>query len=151
MYNSARKMERWQRNPVFKTLQANPSEVEYADVYTYKTKVMQNKYCVEATKEFKVNHFGNGTIEESSPPLNREILKMYSSVVWFCQISKGIPKENSNRSQEFFFRQSLLQLQGSSTCNMPGIIFTPASMSAHIAQLDSPSFNCCCFKRSKCF
>lgn len=110
---------------------------------------MQNKYCVEATKEFKVNHFGNGTIEESSPPLNREILKMYSSVVWFCQISKGIPKENSNRSQEFFFRQSLLQLQGSSTCNMPGIIFTPASMSAHIAQLDSPSFNCCCFKRSK--
>lgn len=95
-------MERWQRNPVFKTLQTNPSEVEYADVSTYKTKVMQNKYCVEATKEFKVNHFGNVTIEESSPPLNREILKMYSSIVWFCQISKGIPKENSNRSQEFF-------------------------------------------------
>lgn len=146
--NSARKGEREvaKNSCLSKLSKQIPQSLNMLTFAPTKQKVMQSKYCAVATKEFKVNSFGNATIEESSPPLNREILKMYSSTVGFCQKEKGSQRKTATDFKNFF-RQNLLQ--GSSTCNVPDIIFTHASTPTHIAQLDCPNFNCCCFKKIK--
>lgn len=129
--------KRWQRNPscLSKLSKQIPQSLNMLTFAPTKQKIMQSRYCAIATKEFKVNHFGNATIEESSPLFNREIVKMHSSTAWFCQKVKGSQRITATDLKNFFFRQSLLQLQGSCTCNMPDIIFTHASTSTHIAQL----------------
>lgn len=79
-----------------------PQDLNMLTFAPTKQKVMQSKCCVVATKEFQVNHFGNATIEESSPLPNREILKMYSSIVWFCQKVKGSQRKTATDFKIFF-------------------------------------------------
>lgn len=92
-----------QRNPVF---QNSPNQIPQSlNTLTFapaKQKVTQSKYCVVTTKEFKVNHSGNATIEEPPPPFNREILKMYSSIVWSCQKVKRSQRNTATDFKGFF-------------------------------------------------
>lgn len=105
--NSARKGKRevTKKSCLSKLSKSNPSELECTDICTYKNKSHSKQILCNNYKESKVDHFGNATIEGSSPPCNREISKVYSSIVWFCQKVKRSQKKTAT-DFKIFFRQT---------------------------------------------